>query len=342
MSSPIKEPEPKLVSLDEGFSTQFRLLSDQEVCDRDRAFAHTKLHTMGAIYDKNGRILFMSTRVGGVGGDKVTSVDPLMVGSATRETAALSRISGTTIYLGNFMSHYGHFITESMSRMWSLFSVESHFDHYAYFPFVFDGGEIVLSDFHKYFFELLQVPLNKLLFLSDPVIFDRVVVPQAAWVINRFCLPQSLRPMYGAIRKKHEGDAGFDRIFLSRFPRPGLRFTDTAAVEALFASHGFEILFPESMEIAEQLRAYANCRVMAGFSGTALHNCVFAREGTCVIELCDPRWPDGPIAMQMTCNGLAGVLGTHIPYAPSPTLDGKVDIARIEAELIAILGRIGV
>lgn len=336
MSNLISELEPKLVSFDEGFSTQFRILSAKEVCDRDKAYLHTTHHTLGAIYFKDGRILFMSTRSGGHGGDYVTSVDPLMVGSASKQAAGLTRISGTTIFLGNFMSQYGHFITESLSRMWSLVSSHSHFDHYAYFPFVFDGGEVVLSDFHKYIFELLQIPLNKLLILSDPVVFERIVVPQQTWVINRFS-NQKLRPLYEAIRKKHETDTGFDRIFLSRHPRPGVRFTDSGAVEELFSSYGFQILFPESMEIAQQLRAYANCRVMAGFSGSALHNCVFAREGTCVIELCDSRWPDGPIPMQMICNDLAKVSATHIPYAPFP--DGKANIALIEEELKAILGR---
>jgi hypothetical protein len=44
--------------------------------------------------------------------------------------------------------------------------------------------------------------------------------------------------------------------------------------------------------------------------------------------------------MQMICNDLAKVSATHIPYAPFP--DGKANIALIEGELKAILGRIGV
>jgi hypothetical protein len=337
MSSPfISNLEPKVISAHGAFASRFEILTRHQVSDRNKAFRHTTHHTLGAIYRSDGHIINMSTRSGGHGGDHVTALDPEVLTINEGEISKWKRISGNTLYLGNFMNHYGHFITESLSRMWYLFeNLESvTFDNYAYFPFIFDDARAVISPFHQHFLELFRIPPEKLLFLSKPVVFEQVVIPQQLWVVNKFCYAR-LRFLYAALRSHHEKRPGFDRIFLSRStPRPD-RFENISEVENLFASFGFKVLYPQRMEIRQQLDAYANCKIMAGFSGTALHNCIFASESTFLIEVCDMRCPNAPVPMQMICNDLAQISATHIRYTRSEK--GGADIHAMEIRLKAIM-----
>jgi len=222
--------------------------------------------------------------------------------------------------------------------MWYLSNgaINKQFDHYVYFPFIFDGGRIAISGFHNYFFRLFDIPLDRLRFISDPVVLERVVVPQQLWVVNQFSY-QRLRPLYARVRDRHYQCANFDRIFLSRTPQAFARFKNITEVEKLFATYGFEILYPEQIDIVQQLDAYANCQVMAGFSGSALHNCLFSKEGTLVIEIGDMRSSNAPLVMQSICNDLAQVTATYIPYVESA--DEVADVGHIEAKLKTILKR---
>jgi glycosyl transferase family 61 len=340
MSSPfISTLEPKVVSANGAFTSRFEILTRHQVSDRNKAFLHTTHHTLGAIYRSDGYIINMSTRSGGHHGDHVTALDREVLKFSQCDVSNWQRISGNTIYLGNFMNHYGHFITESLSRMWYLFDNldSAKFDNYAYFPFTFDDGRVIISPFHRHFLERFRIPPDKLLFLSEPVVFDKVVIPQQLWVVNKFCYGQ-LRPLYAAVRKEHEKRADFGRIFLSRTTPRRDRFVNISEVENLFASFGFEVLYPQRMDIGQQLDAYANCKIMAGFSGTALHNCLFSNANTFLIEVCDMRCPGAPVPMQLICNDLAQVSGTHIPYLESEA--GGVDIHAMEVRLNEILDRI--
>src|SRR5215467_9846099 len=108
VSSPfISDREPQIISVDEAVSTKFEILGSDRVSDRNKLFVHTKLHTMGALYHSDGRIINMSTRSGGHKGDHVTSVDPLVLLDQNHK-CALPRVADSSIFLGNFMNHYGH------------------------------------------------------------------------------------------------------------------------------------------------------------------------------------------------------------------------------------------
>ena len=87
-----------------------------------------------------------------------------------------------------------------------------------------------------------------------------------------------------------------------------------AVVEEAFASFGFRILYPERIAIADQLSLYANCEILAGLSGSGMHNCLFARPGLMTIEVGDVRARHKPVFMQRIANELALVEAHFIPF----------------------------
>lgn len=78
------------------------------------------------------------------------------------------------------------------------------------------------------------------------------------------------------------------RVFVSRRPtyRKGNRTCRNAeAVESLFVEHGFEVVYPELLDLAEQATVFRRAEVVAGFAGSGMYNLVFARPEPTVIVL---------------------------------------------------------
>jgi capsular polysaccharide biosynthesis protein len=67
----------------------------------------------------------------------------------------------------------------------------------------------------------------------------------------------------------------------------------------VFARHGFEVVAPETLSVDEQLRRFATARVLAGLSGSGLHQSAFMPPGGRVVEVGDGRSSDEPVAMQV-------------------------------------------
>ena len=79
-----------------------------------------------------------------------------------------------------------------------------------------------------------------------------------------------------ALASRATGEAsGPLRLFCSR--RPGKRSCHNAdEVEALFAAHGFTVVFPEDHPLPDQVRMVRDADVVAGFAGSGMFQIAFA------------------------------------------------------------------
>ncbi|MCJ2016186.1 glycosyltransferase family 61 protein [Methylobacterium sp. E-065] len=73
------------------------------------------------------------------------------------------------------------------------------------------------------------------------------------------------------------------RIFLAR--RRGRNIINAAAIEDVFASHGFAIVDPSVLTFREQVQLFAGASHIAGPLGAAFSNVVFCKSGTAVLGL---------------------------------------------------------
>jgi len=270
-------------------------------------FPHVRTHTTGAVYREDGMLMPYSVRSGGHCGDHVTSLDPENV---NRVNSALVRYEGRTLYLGNFMSHYGHFITEFLSKCW-IFDKATEFDHIVCQPFIFNERSVQIHEYHRHMLQLIGLPVERFCFVWAPAEYADVTIPKQLWTINVGC-DLAARPVYAKIRAAHTGRISPKRVFLSRRPGLASRVDDASPVESLFLSRGFKVFYPEEIPTREQLDIYVNCDVLAGFSGSALHNCLFAKSSAAVIDVGDKRTPRGHHPMQAICHSVAGLRAYHL------------------------------
>jgi len=323
---------PRVERFWEAFSTPFRILPPSAFPERQWPAYLLRL-TLGAIYSAEGRLVPAAVRVGGVEGDQVMAADP---DTALLDPSDVVRIAGRTAFLGNHMAHYGHFVTEFLSALWDFRRLDEY-DQYAVFPFIFDGGSVRFAPYHTQALECLGVDPRRVLVLGkQPASFALIDVFERLWHNNDRVDPavvgvyDRLLAEFGARRNDCER-----RIFLSRQSGVGLqRMANTGDVEAVFARHGFEILYPEKMDFAEQISRYANARVVAGFAGSAMHNCVFMRSGV-LVEVGDLRSQHGFHKMQVLANSLRPITPCRIEYVGDER--GVIDVAHVDRRLAGIL-----
>jgi hypothetical protein len=78
------------------------------------------------------------------------------------------------------------------------------------------------------------------------------------------------------------------RLFVSRRDDRYWRATNEEAVETFLSARGFEVVSPARLSFREQIELFAQAEVIVG-TGAGMTNMVFARPGTKVLQLQEPR-----------------------------------------------------
>lgn len=106
------------------------------------------------------------------------------------------------------------------------------------------------------------------------------------------------------------------RIYLSRRRLRWRRqlIQNEAEIEKVFTSRGFKVVYPEKYDFIEQVLMYNHAEVVAGLTGSALHNSVFMNSGSTVITLGSIRGSSEEHRNQEICNSLAKVCSEFIAF----------------------------
>ena len=295
----------------------------------------------GCIYRADGAKAPLSERFGGHLGDAMATDNPDRVA----RPEGLRRLPGRGLYLGHFMaSHYGHFITETLSTFWIFEEIAAgSIDYVLFHPFVF--GE-AMPGYARYCLERFGMDPGSVVLVGDePLGFDELILPERLLRLNHSADP-SLRRVYAALSGAGRDPAPPDRrLYLSR-RRLGAHnlerlVANEVRIEALFARAGFETVYPETLPFPAQMALYARAAAIAGLSGSNLHNALFTPEGTLVVELGDPRYAGAPAPTQGLCNAVAGARGRFIPFAGrmfGPRQTMVFDLDHLARRLGEILG----
>lgn len=177
------------------------------------------------------------------------------------------------IYAGIWNTHFGHFITESLSRAWAVKYYPKMSLAFSVLEGCPESQPRVLS-WQREILQLLGID-NNFIFVREPTRFNAVIVPQAGFIIRDF------------FHQEHSS-------FLSRIdfdPEPGKRTwisrkNNTSDVniaefmadtENKLVAQGWNIVCPEEYTFGEQIQIYRTSERLAGLMGSAFHALVFIR-----------------------------------------------------------------
>jgi capsular polysaccharide biosynthesis protein len=183
---------------------------------------------------------------------------------------------GLYYFAGAAFGHFGHFLLEGLSRWWLLALLPEPVR--AQLRFVLYDQQ-PLHSWQLEMLERLGVAADRLLYLTEPLRFERLIVPAPAYHLHRGGASVQ-RDTWERIGSAFDRGSGPARVYLSRSRHRRNRvLIDEAALERSFAARGFVVLHPQELSVAEQVATIRHARLIAGSAGSAMYLSAFAREG---------------------------------------------------------------
>lgn len=275
--------------------------------------------TVGAVYDSNGDLVTASQRLGGLGGDHGVAADAERLPA----TSPRERLEGTWLYGGNWMGQFGHFLLETLPNLWpeppELAGIVFH-------DYIW-GSQV--QDWQRFLIEAAGYSMPIRVVTTEPVTVDRLLLPSRPHVINGWTLPEAVIAWRRVARHITMTDRTRRRVHLSRTlvnrrleaegRRPRSSPLVDEAVDELLAERGFDVVYPETLPVEQQVQATVGADLVAGASGSALHLSVFSPPGARVLEFSDSRTRDVPLPSQRVLDAVCGHESALVPYTESLT-----------------------
>ena len=229
-------------------------------------------------------------------------------------------IRGQSIYGGFLYFPFGHFITESISRLW-VTSIIENISHDTTFIFHVDKDveknpqEIMnrLKE-RKYidYFNILGISEKQIKIVSSPLICEELLIPEPAIVLDSK-ISKQMRNLWEDIRIKctkkvdnEKDDKKGKKIYFSRatlkYTHGGRKLINEEALEKFLIQNGFEIVHPHDLESENEKIALLNeTDVLLGLSGSGLHNAAFMKSGTSVVQIVNNKIPLATVMQHRIC-----------------------------------------
>ncbi|PZR54331.1 hypothetical protein DNL40_05375 [Xylanimonas oleitrophica] len=190
--------------------------------------------------------------------------EPVVASAATRPVDA-SHAGKTAIYMGRVDAMYGHFILESLSRLWYALR---HPDLPLVWSVPEDDTAAPLKDFQKEILDALGVE-NEVILVSTPTLIGNLHIPDVGYRMDDYLHPEQVRALARFVGPKQE--PGFN-VWLSRsMSKKRSRALNDTAVERRLAQNGWTVVNPESLTLREQLETLSRASRVAGPEGSAFH-----------------------------------------------------------------------
>lgn len=120
--------------------------------------------------------------------------------------------------------------------------------------------------------------------------------------------PEALTYLRERLGAATRGAQAGRRLYLRRGAASYRRLVNEAAIEAIFVEQGFEVVRPETLSLDEQIALFSRAEAIAGPTGAAMTNMVFAPPGCQVLVLYYPNVP------YFYFSSLAAALGHELIY----------------------------
>jgi hypothetical protein len=197
---------------------------------------------------------------------------PITIEPAMPDDAAIKTLSGTYMYAGPMFGHFGHFLVESISRLWALTQLEGKIDGIVFSP-KFQNNPQKMAENFRPILKVLGVDVPVIL-VDEPTRIDTLYLPQQGF--GMFQMIEGA-PEFRAFVQDRCGASipaqGAEKIYLSRSALPPARggMLGEKRLEALLKAEGYVIYHPQKHSFDEQVAAYKAARKIISVDGSPLH-----------------------------------------------------------------------
>ncbi len=204
------------------------------------------------------------------------------------------------IYIGPIWNHYGHWLMDNCTRLWHVAKYGLGDKYLVFIGGLF--GSDRLQEYEYEFMELLGIPRDRVLFITKPTKFRRLIVPKPSCEMDSFWT-EEFKLIFDKIRDNVPA-ASYERVYFSRrkFDR-NVSFGEEK-LEHAARKAGFKVFHPERLSVKKQVALIKGAKIFMSLSGTVAHNLIFAGEDTRAIIL---NRSNGVVFNQIMVNKIAGV-----------------------------------
>lgn len=185
----------------------------------------------------------------------------------------ITDLPGTWMYGGILYGHFGHFLVDSMARVWALAELDGKIDGIIFTPKIIgERPNRALEGYSTLVSALgIRVPTK---LVQTPHRVQRLYVPRQGFGMNDLT---SGSDKFRAYMKANAGRdiaaAGPERIYISRSQLPPKRggLIGESVLEALLAAEGYVIYHPQKETQADQIAQYKAARDIISVDCSPLH-----------------------------------------------------------------------
>lgn len=183
------------------------------------------------------------------------------------------------IYGGALIYHFGHFLTESLARMWYLVQ-NPELDQKIVFVIISVNALQVPQIWVNKIFDLLDITDNRIIAVTQPLRFRSIIVPEQALYFRESYTDEFLMPYRAILERIRPSSAR--KIFLSRSPEvvSVVHLCNQGYFEEFYRAHGFKVVYPEKLSIVNQVALIAGADEIVTYIGTLSHWALFCKPGT--------------------------------------------------------------
>ena len=232
-------------------------------------------------------------------------------------------LSGNYIYLGEWLSIWGHCITDNLKKLWAIERVKENNPGKEY---KLCAAKITNAEYCSNFKELiakLGINFDEILFVEQPTKFECLIIPDDSMILkddSRYYYKE-FAEITNSIRDTIQIRTNLpEKIYFSRTKiKKNHRDYGEKVIEDTFRKLGYTIFYPELLDFDTQLMLLRNCKYFACTEGSISHNVIFCEDGVNLIII---RKVCGLIRYQFILNEIRKVKAIYIDSFVTPYFMG--------------------
>lgn len=185
---------------------------------------------------------------------------------------AEATLKGRYLFAGQMWQHFGHFIVESLSRLWALDHIKGKIDGIVFIA-KRPGLTAVPTDWRRKIFDYLGIEVP-IFVIGEPTNVTELMVPGQGFGLGAIA---EGTPAFRAYFARNFAPGikpdGPEKIYISRTnlgPNKGSIFQERI-LEHNLAKDGYVAITPEKMGLEEQIATYRAAKHVIGADGSAFH-----------------------------------------------------------------------
>lgn len=189
-------------------------------------------------------------------------------------------LQGTFFHLDNeYPGHYGHFTSQDLTKLWAWDAALEYDTDCRILASAPPGRD----DLHPYQYRLLSafgIPRDRVTVFTSPVRVERLVNATFALQNPYFASPVC-KEVWGRVRDRILPESRAEvpkRVFVGRSGGLRRRCINSDDVERVFIENGFEVVYPETLDIADQIKMFSQAEAVAGYAGSGMFTMAYSQQ----------------------------------------------------------------